>query len=133
MRRKAHVPFGKGLTEKDPNHGHLAGGLLHSAGGYGETDPGQPGHRARARPHRDDTPGSCPTSDHCWSATQARLLAPRTMPATLQKIIAEWRNRIETRGGVEAGALEDRPDYGEQCAEPSSRGSVHRRPRAKSR
>ena len=30
MRRKAHVPFGKGLTEKDPNHGHLAGGLLHS-------------------------------------------------------------------------------------------------------
>ena len=33
MRRKAHVPFGKGLTEKDPNHGHLAGGLLHSVGG----------------------------------------------------------------------------------------------------
>lgn len=33
MRRKAHVPFGKGLTEKDPNHGHLAGGLLHSTGG----------------------------------------------------------------------------------------------------
>ena len=32
MRRKAHVPFGKGLTEKDPNHGHLAGGLLHSEG-----------------------------------------------------------------------------------------------------
>jgi hypothetical protein len=33
MRRKAHVPFGKGLTEKDPNHGHLAGGLLHSGRG----------------------------------------------------------------------------------------------------
>lgn len=29
MRRKAHVPFGKGPTEKDPNHGHLASGLLH--------------------------------------------------------------------------------------------------------
>ncbi|MFE3781119.1 reverse transcriptase domain-containing protein, partial [Amycolatopsis sp. NPDC059090] len=24
--------FGKGPTEKDPNHGHLAGGLLHSEG-----------------------------------------------------------------------------------------------------
>jgi hypothetical protein len=33
MRRKAPVPFGKGPTEKDPNHGHLAGGLLHSTGG----------------------------------------------------------------------------------------------------
>ena len=25
--------FGKGPTEKDPNHGHLASGLLHSEGG----------------------------------------------------------------------------------------------------
>jgi L-asparaginase/Glu-tRNA(Gln) amidotransferase subunit D len=33
MRRKAHVPFGKGPTEKDLNHGHLAGGLLHLTGG----------------------------------------------------------------------------------------------------
>ncbi len=33
MRRKAPVPFGKGPTEKDPHHGHLAGGLLHSEGG----------------------------------------------------------------------------------------------------
>jgi len=33
MRRKAPVPFGKGPTEKDPNHGHLAGGLLHLTGG----------------------------------------------------------------------------------------------------
>lgn len=24
------VPFGKGPSEKDPNHGHLVGGLLHS-------------------------------------------------------------------------------------------------------
>jgi transposase InsO family protein len=24
-----HVPFGKGPSEKDPNHGHLVGGLLH--------------------------------------------------------------------------------------------------------
>ena len=28
--------------------------------------------------NRSDTPGSCPTSDHRWSATQARLLAPHT-------------------------------------------------------
>jgi hypothetical protein len=24
-----HVRFGKGPSEKDPNHGHLVGGLLH--------------------------------------------------------------------------------------------------------
>jgi hypothetical protein len=29
MRGNPHVPFGKGPTEKDPSHGHLAGGLLH--------------------------------------------------------------------------------------------------------
>ena len=39
MRRKAPVPFGKGSTEKDPNHAHLAGGLLHSEGGHAEKDP----------------------------------------------------------------------------------------------
>jgi hypothetical protein len=41
-----------------------------------ETDPGQPGHRARARPNRSDTLDHDPTSDHRWSAIQARLLAP---------------------------------------------------------
>ncbi len=39
MRRKAPVPFGKGPTEKDPNHGHLAGGLLHSGGDHADKDP----------------------------------------------------------------------------------------------
>jgi hypothetical protein len=29
MPGNGHVPFGKGPSEKDPNHGHLAGGLLH--------------------------------------------------------------------------------------------------------
>jgi len=28
--------------------------------------------------NRSDTPGSCPTDDHRWSATQARLLAPHS-------------------------------------------------------
>ena len=42
MRRKAPVPFGKGPTEKDLNHGHLAGGLLHSAGGHGKRTRGNP-------------------------------------------------------------------------------------------
>ena len=28
--------------------------------------------------NRSDTSGSCPISDHRWSATQARLLAPHT-------------------------------------------------------
>jgi hypothetical protein len=31
---------------------------------------------------RSDTPGSCLTSNHCWSATQARLLAPHTAVTT---------------------------------------------------
>jgi hypothetical protein len=30
MRGNSPVRFGKGPTEKDPNHGHLAGGLFHS-------------------------------------------------------------------------------------------------------
>ncbi|MFJ5036206.1 hypothetical protein ACIQB5_51680, partial [Streptomyces sp. NPDC088560] len=41
------VPFGKGPSEKDPNHGHLVGGLLHSAGGRAEQDlPRRAPHRA---------------------------------------------------------------------------------------
>jgi hypothetical protein len=44
-----------------------------------ETDPGQPGHRARARPNRSDTLDHDPTSDHRWSAIQARLLAPHAV------------------------------------------------------
>jgi hypothetical protein len=34
------VPFGKGPSEKDPRHGHLVGGLLHSEeGGAGKRRP----------------------------------------------------------------------------------------------
>jgi hypothetical protein len=32
MRGNSPVRFGKRPTEKDPNHGHLAGGLFHSEG-----------------------------------------------------------------------------------------------------
>ncbi|WP_345124270.1 hypothetical protein, partial [Streptomyces chiangmaiensis] len=32
----------KGPSEKDPNHGHLVGGLLHSAGARGAIPPGDP-------------------------------------------------------------------------------------------
>jgi hypothetical protein len=35
MRGNSPVRFGKGPTEKDPNHGHLAGGLFHSVGAGG--------------------------------------------------------------------------------------------------
>lgn len=28
-----HVPFGKWPSEKDPNHGHLVGGLIHPVSG----------------------------------------------------------------------------------------------------
>ena len=34
--------FGKGPTEKDPNHGHLAGGLRHSEGAERSNAPGLP-------------------------------------------------------------------------------------------
>ncbi len=34
MRGNSPVPFGKGPSEKDPSHGHLADGLLHSSGSY---------------------------------------------------------------------------------------------------
>jgi hypothetical protein len=33
VRGNPHALFGKRPTEKDPNHGHLAGGRLHSTGG----------------------------------------------------------------------------------------------------
>ncbi len=42
--------FGKRPTEKDPSHGHLAGGPLHSAVRVGETDRPKRRHRAPARP-----------------------------------------------------------------------------------
>jgi hypothetical protein len=38
MRGNSPVRFGKGPTEKDPSHGHLAGGLFHSVGGHTEKD-----------------------------------------------------------------------------------------------
>jgi hypothetical protein len=40
------VPFGKGPTEKDLNHGHLAGGLLHLTGGSWKRDITDHGHRS---------------------------------------------------------------------------------------
>jgi hypothetical protein len=36
MRGNSPVRFGKRPTEKDPNHGHLAGGLFHSVGAAGK-------------------------------------------------------------------------------------------------
>ncbi|QOC93995.1 hypothetical protein D0Q02_24090 [Micromonospora craniellae] len=43
--------FGKRPTEKDPHHGHLAGGPLHPCGRVRKTDLEQSRHRARARPN----------------------------------------------------------------------------------
>ena len=42
-----------------------------------ETDPGQPGHRARARPNRSDTPRIMSDRDHRWSATRPEFWPPR--------------------------------------------------------
>jgi hypothetical protein len=51
--------FGKGPTEKDPNHGHLAGGLLHSAGGPQKPTGGNPGRALRSDPTPDQV-------EHSW-------------------------------------------------------------------
>ncbi|WP_412075678.1 ISAs1 family transposase [Streptomyces xanthophaeus] len=40
------VPFGKGPSEKDPSHGHLVGGLLHSGSSRAETTPPRAPRRA---------------------------------------------------------------------------------------
>jgi hypothetical protein len=65
MRGNSPVRFGKGPTEKDPSHGHLAGGLFHPEGApvqqcTGATRPDGPPHRSqRARlPHRAPALGS---------------------------------------------------------------------------
>ena len=42
------VRFGKGPSEKDPDHGHLVGGLLHPGGGSRETTVATPAPRPRA-------------------------------------------------------------------------------------
>jgi hypothetical protein len=42
------VPFGKGPSEKDPDHGHLVGGLLHLKRRGLETEHS---HRASPRPY----------------------------------------------------------------------------------
>ena len=57
------VPFGKGPSEKDPHHGNLVGGLLHSEGaarkrpGFTQcehgTSPGGPPYQ-ESRPARED-------------------------------------------------------------------------------
>jgi hypothetical protein len=48
-----------------------------------ETDSGQPGHRARARPNHSDTAVIMPTSagaDHRWSTGVHNVLEPHRMP-----------------------------------------------------
>ena len=47
MRGNSHAPFGKRPTEKDPHHGHLAGGRVHSASGLGKRSRGNPAPRPR--------------------------------------------------------------------------------------
>jgi hypothetical protein len=46
MRGNSPVRFGKRPTEKDPNHGHLAGGLFHLTGGSWKRDITGHGHRS---------------------------------------------------------------------------------------
>ena len=49
-------------------------------GGRAARQHDQPEHLPKIKySNRSDTSGSCTTSDHRWSATQARLLAPHTV------------------------------------------------------
>ena len=50
MRGNPQALFGKRPTEKDPNHGHLAGGPLHSAGRPGKPTGSNPGRAPRPDP-----------------------------------------------------------------------------------
>ena len=54
--------------------------------------------------NRSDTPGSCPTSDHRWSATQARLLAPHKVKG-FQVAPAELEAVLRTHSGVADAAV----------------------------
>ena len=68
VRANSHAPFGKRPTENDPNHGHLAGGRLHSAGGLGK----RIGRKADTAAQGDPT----------WRASIARSSAAPTSPAS---------------------------------------------------
>ena len=51
-------PGSKGPSERDPSHGHLVGGLLHSGGGPGKPTSSNAGRASRADltdPEADDT------------------------------------------------------------------------------
>ena len=50
MRGNPQALFGKRPTEKDPNHGHLAGGPLHAAGGPGKPTGSNPCRAPRSDP-----------------------------------------------------------------------------------
>ena len=57
--------------------------------------------------NHSDTPGSCLTNDHRWSATQTRLLAPHTV---IYEQIRSGRLRSVTQGRarfIPAAALND--------------------------
>jgi hypothetical protein len=53
VRGNPQALFGKRPTEKDPNHGHLAGGPLHSAGRPGKPTGSNPGRAPRPDPTKN--------------------------------------------------------------------------------
>ena len=79
--------FGKGPTEKDPPHGHLASGLLHSASGLGKRTRGNLG----TAPQADSTGGGtmalrwCAAgmleADHQFRRVNGRLHLPKLRAA----------------------------------------------------
>ena len=76
MRGNPHALFGKRPTEKDPNHGHLAGGRLHSAGGHGKRTRGNPA----TAPVPDPT--AAPRRDHAQPPETADHAGQQRVPGS---------------------------------------------------
>lgn len=71
------VRFGKGPSEKDTSHGHLVGGLLHSASGPQKRTGGDTGTALRADSTTPVPSYDSPTPTACGSPA-----SPRTRPAS---------------------------------------------------
>jgi hypothetical protein len=57
--------------------------------------------------NRSDTPGSCPTSDHRLSATQAGLLAPHRVEYSLTDLCEQIADRLQGLADLLEGSVEE--------------------------
>ena len=103
MRGNPHVRCGKGPSEKDPNHGHLAGGLLHASGSYfaaGEGGGDPEGAREGARES-----WACPPSptgsrrrSRPWSWSGGSSRSSIRTPTAIGRAARRWTRSAACRG-----------------------------------